>query len=491
MPANSPLPTRVLLLYGVGDVANAVKMVLFGLFTLYFYTTVMGLSARWVGIASAVGLIWDALIDPYIGYYSDRLPAGGWGRRHPLIFIGAISMGVFFYAFFAPPRGLSPVLLFSWLLLTSVAVRTTTSLYGVPYYAFGAELSKDYYERTRITGIRSAWALIGTLCAATLPFLLFFPNARNGVDPKFRYEAYPLMGLTFGCVMTFAGLTSWIGTFSRRHTGQERIDASRIHGPSLFFKDMRLAFQNRSFRALFASFSLFFLGVVLNGVLSIHFLTYYVRIDSSRALSAFQLAFYIGALAGVLFWTPLSKKVEKKQLYTGSTVLTAAALSGAYFLFGEGHLFGVGNIVPLAVGHGLAGFFASILWILPTSMIADVTDEDAWGSGERREGVFFGIFFFGQQIAAGLSLFLAGVLAEDFAGLVPGRAFQTAATIDRLAMLYSLLPALLLLIAALIILRYSLTKERVEAFQGNRSPGPGTTAFEEESKSRQQGRNTP
>ncbi len=273
------------------------------------------------------------------------------------------------------------------------------------------------------------------------------------------------MGFVFGGVMTCTGLVGWIGTFSRRLTGEGRIKTSKAHGPSAFFKDMLLAFQNQSFRTLFASFSLFFLGVVLNGVLSIHFLTYYVRIDSSKALSAFQLAFYVGALMGVMFWTPVSRKVEKGRLYFFSTLFTAAALSGAYFLFGEGHFFGVGNIVPLTLGHGLAGFFASILWILPTSMIADVTDEDACGSGERREGVFFGIFFFGQQIAAGLALFLAGVLAEDFAGLVPGQAFQTAATVERLAMLYSLLPAGLLLVAALVIVPYSLTRERVEAFQ--------------------------
>ena len=480
VPVTPPLPLGVMLLYGVGDVANAVKMVLFGLFTLYFYATVVGLSPRWVGIASAVGLVWDALIDPYIGHASDRMVSRRWGRRHPPMLLGALTMGVCFWAFFAPPAGLGPALLFLWLLVAGLAVRTATSLYGVPYYALGAELSPDYHERTKVTGLRSAWALVGTLCAAALPFLLFFPDPLDGTDPKMRYAGYPLMGLVFGGVMTTAGLVTWLGTLSRRHPPEApgRTEASR--GAAAFFRDMALALHNRSFRVLFVSFSLFFLGVVLNGVLSIHFLTHYVQIHAGAHLSAFQLAFYVGALAGVAVWTPLSKRTEKRRLYLLATLLTATVLCAAYFLFGPGHVFGVGNIVPLALGHALAGFFASIVWILPTSMIADVADEDACTSGQRREGTFFGIFFFGQQIAAGLALLLAGVLAEDFAGLIPGQAAQGPETVQRLAMLYSLLPAGLVLAAALLILRYTLTRERVEAFQcqlaehsqANRPEGP-------------------
>ncbi|MEW6442569.1 MAG: MFS transporter [bacterium] len=459
------VPLRVKLLYGAGDVANSVKMVLFGLFTLYFYTTVMGLPAKWVGVAAWLVIVWDAAIDPFIGHFSDRTASPRWGRRHLMMLVGALLMGVLFASFFAPPRGLSPLSLFLWFLGTSLAFRTASSLYGIPYYALGAELSQDYYERSQITGLRSAWGLIGTLCAATLPFLLFFPDVPGGADPKLRYEGYPAMGLAFGLAMTVAGLLAWSGTWPFRSSGDPAGLSQGSQQSAGLFRDVVTSLKNRSFRAMLLGFSLFFLGVVLNGNLSLYYLTHYVRIESSKAISVFHLAFYAGALVGVCFWTPLSKRTEKKPLCLLSTLLTTGILCGSYVLFGEGHLFGVGRIVPLALGNAMAGFFASILWILPPSMIADVTDEDACSTGKRREGNFFGIFYFGQQIAGALAMLLGGVLAEEFAGLAPGQVEPSAETVRRLAMIYGPLPAGILLVSAVLVLRYSLDRQKVEAFQ--------------------------
>lgn len=127
---------------------------------------------------------------------------------------------------------------------------------------------------------------------------------------------------------------------------------------------------------------------------------------------------------------------------------------GALLLFGEGHLFGIGNIRPLLISHGLAGFFGSIFWFIPQSMIADVIDEDELVTGQRHEGAFFGIFSFGQQLATGLSLLVAGTLVDWFAGLVPGIAEQSGLTVNRIALLYSVLPATLVIGSVAFMLRY-------------------------------------
>src|ERR1700735_3259372 len=120
-PATStvPSPTQVSglpvkLLYGIGEMPVTISMVLFGLFTLFFYNTVMGLSASLVGFAIAGGLVLDAFIDPYIGYRSD--PARPWfGRRHSYMLAGAILVGPSFFLLFNPPRSLGHTGLFIWL----------------------------------------------------------------------------------------------------------------------------------------------------------------------------------------------------------------------------------------------------------------------------------------------------------------------------------------------------------------------------------------
>ncbi len=452
------------ILYGLGDIANVLKIIIFGLFTLYFYTSVMGLSGTLVGIASAIGLVWDAVIDPYIGYLSDKARFR-FGRRHTFMLVGALTMGWSFWAFFSPPQGLSSGALFAWLLGTSLLVRTTTSIYCIPYYALGAEFSPDYHERTSITGVRGILALLGSLAAASLSFVVFFPDKTPGVDPKLNYAGYSAMGLTFGLVMTIVGLTATLCSLDRRPYLSTVDENQRPQTAGSFFFSFVQSLRNQSFFMLFVSFSLFFLGVVINISLSIHYLTYYVKITASSALSMFQLAFYVGGLIGVVFWLQVSGFIEKHWLYFLATLATAALMLGALLLVGEGHLFGTGNVRVLVSGHALGGFFASILWFMPYSMIADVADEDELVTGQRREGSFFGIFSFGQQVATGLSALLIGVLIDWFVGLIPGHAQQSALTIHRIAILYSVLPAIMLLMASALTFRYSLSRSRVVAIQ--------------------------
>ncbi len=99
------------------------------------------------------------------------------------------------------------------------------------------------------------------------------------------------------------------------------------------------------------------------------------------------------------------------------------------------------------------------------SMMADITAQDELQTGRRREGVFFGIYSFGQQLSAGIAVLIAGVLVDRFAGLVPAQAEQSAATVERLAMISNLLPAALLAAAGVMALRYRLTRQQVESIQ--------------------------
>jgi glycoside/pentoside/hexuronide:cation symporter, GPH family len=448
------------LLYGVGEISNALRSFTFGVFLLFYYTTVLGLPGTLVGIATAINLTWDGVIDPLIGHLSDRTRSR-LGHRHPYMIIGAACMGLSFYATFSPPAGLSQWELFAWLLLSNILLRTSTSLFTVPYHALGAELSQGYYERTSITGMRAIFALAGTMGAAALAFGLFFPTTTPGVDPKTNPDGYSAMALAFGLTMMISGLIAAAGTWHKRIRAPV---VTREVGKGLRV-NLALALRSRSFVVLTISAALFYLGSVINATLAIHYLSYHARIVESSALSAFQLAFYGGGLLGVACWLRIARRVDKHRIYLLSTTIAALILVLAYLLVGEGKLFGTGNVLPLAIGNGIAGFFASALWVLPASMIADTTDEDTLLSGQRHEGAFFGVFSLAQQLAGGLAVFAAGVLLDRVAGLVPGQLVQSAATVERLALLYTLLPAALLALGALLILPYRLTHRRVEMIQ--------------------------
>ena len=98
-------------------------------------------------------------------------------------------------------------------------------------------------------------------------------------------------------------------------------------------------------------------------------------------------------------------------------------------------------------------------------MIADVADEDAAGSGLRREGLFFGILNFGEKVAAGVALLIGGALIDLVAGLVPGQAVQSQETISRIAWIFGIIPALLLLAAIVSVMGYPLDRDAVARIQ--------------------------
>lgn len=460
-------PTRTLsmwvkMMYGMGEIANSIKVVTFGLFSMFFVTVVMGLPGVWVGIIGFITVLWDALIDPILGFLTDS--GGASRRRFGFMLTGALTMGIGYWAFFDPPKGLPMVPLFAWLLVANLILRTANSMYIVPYYALGANLSRDYHERTSITAIRGIMSTIGTAVAAALSFVVFFPEKAPGVDPKIERSGYASMGVTFAVVMTVVALLAMMGANSLRHKSQTPPDSVQPPRPD-FFKSMWESLRNPTFRVLLLSCVCIVVGLTLNGTLMLHFLTYYVEIKGSVALSSAQIAFFSGCLLGTLFWLRISKKMDKHFICLIAAIATSALLLSAWPMFGKGHPFGTGDIRPILLGYGVTGFFSCILAFVPPSMLADVADESELTIGDRREGALFGIFSLGQQAAVGVGIMLGGALLDQFARLIPGKAQQSELTVSRIGVIYSVFPAVLLGIAAILMLKYKLSRSRVESIQ--------------------------
>jgi Na+/melibiose symporter-like transporter len=458
-----PVPLFVKLLYGVGEMPITVLMVLSGLFMLFFYNSVMGLPSALVGIGLSSSLVVDALLDPYIGHLSDRT-RHRFGRRHIFMLPGALVVGPSFFLLFSPPRSLSHAGLFVWLLAWSIALRAASAVYRIPYLSLGAELSRDYDDRTGTMGLRTLFGLMGTLGAAALSFLIFFPATADGSEPKLHYAGYPHMGLAFGALMTVSGLIGTLGTLRYRTSGGGKDSA----GPH-FFSGFRIAMQNRHFRIIWLSTTVFFLAVVLNFSMAIHYFTWYAQISRSQILSLIQTCFYAGALGGVVLWMSLARRTEKRTLYIMATAASATLLLMATLLIGSGRPFGIGHPFPLILGHVVGGIFASAVWVVPASMIADVTDTDELATGLRREGIYFGIMNFGEKIAAGGALLFAGGLLAVFRRMSPGNAFGTPghppAAVPYVGLLYGAVPAALLILSLILILPYGLNRRTVRGIQ--------------------------
>jgi len=261
--------------------------------------------------------------------------------------------------------------------------------------------------------------------------------------------------------MSVTAVLCTLGTLSHRHSGEGDGGAQRL--AARFFRGFLTSMRNPSFRAVWFYFVVFFLSVVLNASLAIHYFTWYAQIHAASSLSAIQTGFYVGALAGVFVWMALAKRSEKRSLSIAATLGTAILLCSATLLVGNGRLFGVGNAMPLILGHFIAGAIVSAVWVIPASMVADVTDEDEFHTGLRREGIYFGILNLGEKVASGGALFLAGLILSAFGGMTPTSAHQAPAAAPYIGVAYGLVPGVLLLAATLMILPHRLNRRALQA----------------------------
>ena len=165
------LPRSLLFLYGAPSFAGAAMLVPIYIHLPKFYSDVVGVPLGFLAIAIAAARALDALSDPFVGWLSDRSRTR-WGRRRPFIALGAPLCAIAFYALFAPPDSLTMRAASTWFTATFVLYFVFHTLYALPHYALGPELTLDYHERSRLFGYREGFSILGTVIAAAAPGLL-------------------------------------------------------------------------------------------------------------------------------------------------------------------------------------------------------------------------------------------------------------------------------------------------------------------------------
>ena len=98
---DSKLPVSTKVLYGFGSMAFGIKDNAFAYFLLFVYVQVFGLSPDLAGLAILLMLVFDAVSDPLVGYFSDNTKTQ-WGRRHPYIYLSALPVCISFFVLWIP-----------------------------------------------------------------------------------------------------------------------------------------------------------------------------------------------------------------------------------------------------------------------------------------------------------------------------------------------------------------------------------------------------
>lgn len=411
------------MLYSSGVVNYALKDAAFGAFVLFYYKQVLGLSGTLTGLAIAISVVWDALSDPLVGAWSDKLRSR-WGRRHPLMIASVLPMALSFIAIFAPPEFAvqSQSSLFLWLLASVILLRTALTFFMIPYLALGAEITTDYHERTRLASARTnlGW-LSGVAVAASAMFLLFTGDADT--DGRFIIQNYRHYGwLSAAGVALFSTVCIW-GTW---HYIPGLIQSSVTTQGSML-RNILATFRNRNFRYLvILETALGGMGGITSALLMVTF-TYFWGFDT------LQISLLLGGppLLAVIFATAssrvLNERLEKQQLLQLSCAL--GALNMLWLtplkLFGwlpddSGWVFAL-----VFVNYALWVTMSILRTIANHALLADVADEHELESGQRQAGVMFAAAFFAAKFISGFGYLVAGPFL-DLIGLEAGTAPDAA-----------------------------------------------------------------
>ncbi len=348
---------------------------------------------------------------------------------------------------FYDPRNFDQRGLILYVLIAMLIFTTLTTLHSVPYYAMGMEIAPSYDGRTRVVTYRSVMDKTAGLVAPWVPVFCFsslFLHATEGL----------IWVAVFACIIGIPSTTimCWfVRSKTQVSAVKKKKHAGLLHSMWQIGKDF-------NFLKIFFLYA--FIGLV-NGLFVQFgfFLNVYWVMGS--ALAGSKLMAWVSMLAWVLGLLALPAVNWGCQRFQKHRIMQFAIL---WLALGTGLQWWAVNpeypwlqlILPFFFSIGII----SVYTVLP-SLMADVTDVDELNYGERREGMFGAVMAFLTKLIASITPVAAGAIlvASGFDSALEYQ--QTESTILNMRLMYSFVPAGLLLFTFFILFNYPLTRERV------------------------------
>ncbi len=405
--------------YSVGAVANGIKTDMFTFFLLFFYSRVIGLDPLLASLAIGAALIVDSITDPLMGTISDRTNTK-LGRRHPYMLVSFIPVSIFYILLFTPKPDwdITQNQLFWWMFVCASFTRIGMTLFEVPHRSFGAEVTKDYIERTKLFSWREMFAWVAGICNAFLAYNIFFRSTPEYSYGQLNPEAYFPLALTGAIFMVLSLLYSSITTTNKIENLSKWTEAVTLNQ---IIKELKIAISNKSF-------ILFFLGSLTLSISwgLLNSLTLFINTDfwglKGNQIGIF-LYIYFGAAFLAFYITPKFVALIGKRNFVLLCVLGVALSAPIAFISYNLGLTPEKGTTTLVLFLCIPLIFISTLSIAGNmardAMIGDIADEVDLQSGKRQEGVLYSAVSFVQKVntaigslTGGLTLWVLNITAE-------------------------------------------------------------------------------
>ncbi|MBU1144641.1 MAG: MFS transporter [Firmicutes bacterium] len=424
------VPLRAKLAYGVGDASFTFGTAITGFYLLIFLTNVVGLKGYLASAIIFLGFIWDAITDPIVGHYADKIKSK-FGKRRKLMLFAMIPLGLSFFGIFGLSTliaTLSPTMLgltsnsvmfvkaFLVLIIYLLFYFCYTLAY-IPYISLINDMTKDYHERTKLTGFRMIFTIIATIVAVAIPDLIM-----GDITITHSGEKFILISAIFGILMVIILLISIFGTYELPNDEEVKT------GKFSFYKSFFVCFKNKSFRQASLAFMFSLAAIfVLQDTIQ-YYVNYWLR-SPEMFLPLAGSVLVLGFLS-VPLWVIVSNKIGKRNtLFLGSLCWVVA--------------FGMLLFLPIMPYDSVALFFQNEVYVVPQSMSDAIANFPWWGwiavvilglgmgnihltaygmypdaisiissDSLEKEGSYFGAVSFLQKVGIGFATLLIGPILD-------------------------------------------------------------------------------
>ena len=452
MERNSPLLSfKEKVAYGFGDLASVLYWQTFMLYLVYFYTDVFIIPASVAATMFLVTRMFDGVNDPIMGMIADRTNTR-WGKFRPYLLWLAVPFAISGVLVFTTPD-FSESGKIIWAYTTFILIMVLYTAINIPYTALMGVISPNSHDRTAVSSMKFIFAFgAGILVSATLlPMTKYLGGGNEQQGWQYAFIIYGIAAVVF-FMITFKGT-------------RERV-APPPSQKSSIKQDIYELVTNKPWLILLATTLTFVLFVAIRSSVTAHYFKYFIDQQTltlpfigthtysfETLVSAYNTIGQLSSLLGVIVVLWVSKKLGKKKTFILFFIIAIFSTGFIYFLSVEQ----LGLIYFLQItGSMTGGPLSVLLW----AMYADTADYGEWIRGRRTTGLVFSASTmsqkFGWAIAAFISLnLMAGV------GFEPN-VMQTAESLRGLLLLFSLIPALIGIVALLIYLTYPLNEEKVK-----------------------------
>ena len=372
MPASSSsttrgerLPLSVKLAYGLPNMAGAGMGIGVGIHINIFYSDQVLLPLGFIAAAIAAARSIDAITDPLMGWITDRTRTR-WGRRRPWMFLAAPLAAITLVCLFTPPEGMDTSGAATWFAASYMLLFLFITMYSIPHYGLGPELTSDYKERSSLFAWLEGASLVGIISASYIPLAL---AKESLLGPRYGFTVF---------AVGFGGLL-WFLYWMQCARIRERPEFYQRE-PNPLVPGVRRTLRSRPFRILLLSYLIGATTAGISGLLWPYFATYVLKLSGGQQ-GVLLASIFVWGFVSIPIWVRTTRRWGKKWNYICARLMGAASAIGMFFMR-------EGDLVPAALLLALAGLAYGGYMMLGPSIQADVIDYDELHTGKRREGQY-------------------------------------------------------------------------------------------------------